>query len=356
MNVAELLVGGSKFRGWTGLRARRAVDEISGAFSIEYNDRWSPNDEPWYIVPDDECELRFDDEPFITGYVERSAFRIDARSVQLNVEGSSKTGRLIKGSAVHKPGHWRQVTVSTIVSDLLAPYGMDSVVESDSTVSRFALEPSETVARALERLLSVTGQVMTSDAYGTLIVATARNTTERNTLPMGRCVERVLDMDNSQRHSDYATIGQLAGTDEFHGDGLLSTGVAHDPGVKLYSPKVLDTNGPGGSAYLSQRAQYEASVRAGRSRTVELVIAGARDATGRLFGPGNLVDYADPYLGIEAELMISEVEINLSSAGMLTHLRLCPPNAFSLLEIPESAWRRRKHKSHKQLFVRDKLR
>ena len=104
------------------------------------------------------------------------------------------------------------------------------------------------------------------------------------------------------RFSNYTLLGQQAG-----GGGLFTTAeqVAHvksearDPGVTRHRPLTIIGEQSQAEGEALSRIQWEANVRAARSRSVRITVQGWRDAPdGDLWQPGRTVFVSDDWLGI----------------------------------------------------------
>lgn len=342
-----LTVEGAQYRGWLGVNVNWALDDMAASFAVEYFDRWSNDSEPWRIFPDDECILYVDSAPIVAGHVVSTDVRYDADSVALTAQGYSYTGLLAKCSASHKTGHWRNQPLAQIVDDLVSPFGITAIVDSGAApdkIRRFDLEEGERVAAAIERLCRMLGIIATCNQDGFLIVGrsgTAALNQQRLRLPPSS-LSREIHVSNGDRYSDYLTKGQLSGTDEFHGPNtVLQSATAQDPGVRVFSPMLIDAEGPGGKKHLETRAKFERNVRYGRSRTVTLEFDTLYDLDGKVMSPGSFCYYSDPHLGITGEFIVGALNITLNTSGFFCTIKLMPPETFNVLDIPPAAWRRR---------------
>ncbi|PTT89260.1 phage tail protein, partial [Pseudomonas sp. HMWF031] len=105
MDDLELLVNGMNYAGWTQIGVTRAVDASSGAFTVTLTERWegqagmAAQEEPWPILPGDQCEVRLGGVPMVIGYVDIFKPSFSANDHAINIQGRDKTADLIDCSA-----------------------------------------------------------------------------------------------------------------------------------------------------------------------------------------------------------------------------------------------------------------
>ena len=133
------------------------------------------------------------------------------------------------------------------------------------------------------------------------------------------------------RFSDYTLLGQQAGGS----GGFTAEQVAHvsatarDGGVDRHRPLTIIGEQSQDEDEAQARIQWEANVRAARSRTVRITVQGWREVPdGDLWAPGRLVFVADDWLGVVQELLVASTSQSLSAGGTLTTMDLVPQDAF----------------------------
>ena len=119
------------------------------------------------------------------------------------------------------------------------------------------------------------------------------------------------------------------------GSAARPTAKASDLGVTRHRPMLIVNSEQSTQASLEERARWEATVRAGRSEEVQVEVRGWRADNGALFALGELVPVRAPILGVEDELLVKALRHSDGDQGMRTLITLCPPEAFSLLTLPE---------------------
>src|SRR5262249_15264911 len=91
----------------------------------------------------------------------------------------------------------------------------------------------------------------------------------------------------------------------------------------------------------TQRAAWEASYRAGKSISVNVVVHGWTQADGSLWPINRRVHLASSMLKIDLDMLIAGVTYSLDDqSGTTTTLQLMPPNAFLPEPVvpPDGIW------------------
>ena len=143
-----------------------------------------------------------------------------------------------------------------------------------------------------------------------------------------------------QRHSDYTLLGQQPGNDWITPeDAAHVAATATDPGVTRYRPLTIVAEQALDGAEAQERIEWEAVVRAARSRRVRAAVQGWREtpeSDSPLWSPGRLVRIVDPWLGLDREMLVSGTTQSIGEEGTVTELELYPETAFLARIEPET--------------------
>lgn len=341
MPEVTLTVGGVSWSGWTGVRVRRGLEQVAGTFSLELTERW-PDDAGKRPVPDQFCTLALDGETVSTGFIDEVEAAIDAGRHVLAVAGRDATARLVDCSAEHEPGTWSDATVAEIVAQLCSPFDIQIAVEADSgePLRQFSLQKGETAWEAIERACRMRGLLAVSDGRGGLALArsSATGAPEAELVEGQHILAARAAYSHRDRFSRYTVLGQQQGDDWLDAEDITAPkGEAVDPAVGLHRPLILLGEDQGDAAELQRRAEWEARVRAARSRRVDVTVQGWRSPAGRLWRPQGLVVVRAPSLGIDATLLIAAVELSVGGEGAKARLSLLRPGAFEPAPLAEEA-------------------
>jgi prophage tail gpP-like protein len=338
MPNVQLTVNGRSYAGWTSARVTRSVEAIAGSFSVSVSERWDGAAEPWPIVDGDECTLALDGTVLITGYVDTRSHSFAAQSHALSIVGRDKTGDLVDCSAVLSKWEFLQVSVPEFCSQIAAPFGVTVRVQSGLTITekiaKLTVNPGETAFEVIDRACRMAAVLPIADGRGGLLLTRA-DLARRTTTALVEG-ENILSADASadstRRYRRYIVSGQSAGSDDIYGASAAAIKeTAEDLGVpRAARVLLLRPEGAVTRAIAKQRAEWEATVRAARSVPVTVTVQGWQQADGALWPVNALARLKTPRLGIDADLLISEVTYSLSlEAGTTTELKLVRPDAFT---------------------------
>lgn len=327
MSEAALTVGSKVHKGWTEVTVSRSMEQLAGSFDISFTERWSDKDEAIPIRAGDACKLALDDTTVIKGFVDDTQVTYDATSHTMSAAGRS-LGDLVDCSAIYKKGRWRNAGLLSIANDLCSPFSVDvtGLADLGEPFKVFALEDGETVFEALERACRMRGVIMQATPEGQLDFVRIGANRTLTVIELGKNVVRGERAESFQeRFSKYIVKTQAPGTDDSYG-----VAVAHpqktvlDKDVKRPRPLIVHAEGLSTTAGLNKRAQWEANVRAGRSRRLTYTVQDWHCAEG-LWQPNTLVQVRDPMLEAYAELLIISVKNKKGASGTFTDLVLGDP-------------------------------
>lgn len=335
-NVVALHVNALIYSGWLDIRIRRSIETAAADFVVSGTERWAGQLRPVRIFPGDACEVRIGEDLVITGHVEDLAQSYDAGRRTLTISGRSRTADLVDCSASEVPGQFFRHTIEEIADALAEPYCVTVRAEVDTSprIPEFQVQPGESVHAAIERLARVNAVIVTDDEKGALVLTRAGAGRAAGRIKLG---ENILaangNLSHRQRYSHYVVKGQRAGDDVTAdaGDFAGVEGQTRDQGVRRYRRLLIVGDSPGGRFEQRQRAQWEASTRAGRALRVSYTLQGWRDPKDALWRPNALIKVEDPWLGIERDLLIVSVSFTLSETGSTAELELAPKEAYELL-------------------------
>lgn len=331
MDNITLSVDGVDWTGWESLQASRSVDAMAGAFSLGLADRVQYGGVSLPLAPGMECVLSCNGEALVTGFIDSVSQSLDAGRHGITVNGRDRSADIVDASAVHSPGSWKGASLMDICTALCAPFGIAVALEGNQgqAFSAFQIQPGESVAEAMQRLLKQRELVAMPDGRGGLRLAALAQETLSTVLQEGvNVLSASVGYDASARYSEYIVTGQIQGTDKDFGKACSVRAKVTDEQMKRYRPLVIRASQQGGVAYMRQRARWEMTSRRAEGTSVQVTVQGWRDSTGRLWEPGVLVPVSLPTLGISQSLLIGEVTWTRDSGGTTTQLTLKDPSAW----------------------------
>lgn len=327
MSEASLTVGSLVHKGWTELSVMRSMEAIAGAFDIGFTERWSDKEEAIPIRAGDACTLKLDDTVVIKGFVDETTVDYDANMHSMRASGRS-LGDLVDCSAIYKKGRWRDIGLLQIAKNLCEPFGISvtSHVDLGDPFKTFAIQDGESVFETLERACRMRGVIMQSTPEGNLDFVKIGATKTLTVLEFGKNIVRGSRIESFQdRYSKYILKAQAPGTDDSYGAAVAHVQkTVNDKDVKRYRPIVVHADSPSTTAGLAKRAQWEANVRAGRSRRLSYTVRGWYCAEG-VWMPNTVVQVRDPMFEVYAELLVISVKNTKNADGTFTDLEVGDP-------------------------------
>lgn len=347
MPDVRLRIDSVDYSGWTRVRMVRSIETIAGTFELGITDRWPESEGRRPIRPGQSCAVLLEGEPVIGGYVDEVEPRYDAQTREVTVHGRDATGDLVDCSA-EPPGAWKAgYDVLTLIRALCKPFDIDVRTSGSERAGAgldlgllhapFEITSGEAVFDALERLARMHALLLVSDGLGGLVVTRAGTHSVATVLQRGANILRC-DATSSAKglFSLYTVRGQKPDPASVLGRALVEPqGTADDETVGRYRPLVVVAEEPVDIATCRQRAEWERAVRVGRSLRIAVTVQGWTHADG-LWQPNTRVHLRDDWLGMDAELLISQVSYLLDEGGTRTELELTRPEAYNLVPISEA--------------------
>lgn len=329
--TVSLKVGGVEWTGWKSCQVARGVENLAGTFALGLASRTAEGSMVLPIAPGMDCVLSSNGDPICTGWVDSVQRQLTSSDHSIQVDGRDKTCDLVDCSAVHSPGAWKGMSLSALIRELCAPFGIEVALEGDegAAFKDFKINPGETVAAAMQRLLKQRELLAVPDGRGGLRLANIGGETHTGTLREGLGVlESGFSSKAAERFSDYIVDGQKKGTDDSFGEACSVRGEVKDPEITRYRPMLIRSGQQGEAAYMRQRAQWEMTTRKAKGTEVKVKVQGWRDEGGTLWTPGWLVSVDLPTLEISQDLLIADVTLTKSMDGTTADLTLKDPDAF----------------------------
>ncbi len=334
MADVALLVGGRRYGGCKSVRVTRSIESLAGQFALEVSDRWGALAQPWPITEEDPCRVEIDGVVVIDGYVDARDQSASAAARTLAYTGRDRAGALIDNSAVLDRWTYYNVNVADFAAAIAQPFGVRVSMQAGLTLPRVpkvVVSPGDTAYDAIRRAVSDQGVLLVSDGAGGVIF-TRSGTARATPLVEGQNIlDASVKYDGTERYYRYVVMTQTAGTDETSGDATRIQAEAFDLGVRRTDRVLLIRPDKGHSvADARRRADWEARIRAARAEAVTIVVQGWTQPNGAIWPLNTLTSVRAPRLiGVDGDLLISQVEHTISESGQVTQLRLVRPDAFT---------------------------
>jgi prophage tail gpP-like protein len=331
-----LQIGSQRHQGWQEVRIRLSLEQIADSFELTLTERWAESGLVRPVTPGEACTVHVGDELVVTGYLDEVLPDYDATSHTIAASGRSKAADLIDCSG--KDQRFDGQTLLQIATALAKPYGIEVIdtVGADKPFREFALEDGQPIAEAIERAAQIRGARIVSDARGRLVIVHAVQREIRTPLELGGNIRKGSGaFSDRDRFNTYIVEGQTPGTDSWNGeDAAGPRAEATDPRVRKPRTTLIVCDTPADGADCKVRAELEARMRWAQGRGVTYTVGTWRHEQG-VWRPGDLVQVRDAYLGLNEQMLISDVQLIESNEGRTAELRVAPPAAFEPVPVPE---------------------
>lgn len=348
MDEVSVQVGDIEYRGWETVTVQRSVESAVGSVELTLQDQ-----RPLPVSTDQEVVVRYGADPVLTGRFDLVDIGIGPDEKPFRVQGRDIAADMLDSSAVHETGSWYGVRLDQLAEDLARPFGVSVQVDGDvgEPFTVFALEPSESAWEALERAARFRGFLARSQGDGQLLLDRSGSQAVETPLVEGQNIRTArLRINAAERFATYIVRGQRAGSDDDWGaSATLVEAQAQDDRVTRRRTLVLLAEAGVTEESARRRAEWEATVRAARSETLEVTVHGWRErvTAGPLWEVNRRVRVIAPTVRLEdSELLIAATRFSLDEQdGLVTTLTLVRTDAYqpvTTIEDPspfEDVWR-----------------
>lgn len=333
--TVTLIIGTRRYPAWSAVSVMGALDRLSGSFSVTGTKVWTEDgrvvSRP--VTAGMACRVDISGTTVITGSIDSDT--LTAEKGELGLEGRDATALVVD---VSTPGRsWNGSTLLAIATDLCTPLGVPVRLvnwDGGTALPKYAADPGETIASALEDACRQFGVMMWTDGSGALLIGRPAGTHHVGTLTIGPGVSAFqAKTDLSGRYHTYQVVGQKAGDDLWSDGDHAQGGTAVDPEIDPRRIKVITAENqlPGGASGQA-RAEHECRIARARSRSVTLTVTGWRAPDRSLWRPAQTLDLDHPDTAGWGRLMVSEARLTRDlSGGTTTALTLVPEDAYTLL-------------------------
>lgn len=340
-DTVHLIVGGKRYGGWKSIRVTLSIEGLCGSFALEVSDRWRGDRDPWPIAEGDACQVQIGGQTVIDGYVDKRRLGGSSSTRTLSYQGRDRAADLVDCSvlipdASTKGNKWtyRNVDIAHFAAEVAKPHGISVSVQPGLTLKKDPLlvaHPGESGFEAIKRAAESAGVIVVSDGAGGIMI-TQSGTDRAEALVEGRNIkEAEIDYDATSRFHRYLISSQPPGTDEASGDAVRVQAETTDVDV-LRTNRVLLIRPEKGydAGGARRRADWEARIRAAKSATGSVTVQGWRQSNGALWAINEISHVKAPRLiGVDGDMLISQVEFSISDSGSITQLHIVRPDAFT---------------------------
>ncbi len=342
MPEIALVVGGLRYEGWKSVRVTRSIESLAGSFALDVSDRWG-NGELWPIAEEDPCRVEIDGDVVIDGYVDKRSLSASATARTLSYTGRDRAAALVDCSAIVASGSvkgskWTFLNIDVVglATAIAKPFGipvsvqpgLGAVLTKDKKV---VVHPGDSCFEVISRAAAAAGVLVVSDAAGGIVITRAGTARASSLIEGQNILTASAEYDGSDRFHRYLISSQIPGTDEASGEATRIQAEAIDQGVRRADRVILIRPEKGYSIPDSRRrADWEARIRAARAEKVTATVLGWKQPDGKLWPVNTLARVrASRSIGVDGDMLISQVEYTIGDGGQITQLSLVRPDAFT---------------------------
>lgn len=325
----EVVVDGARYAGWQQVSLSRSIDAAAGSFTLQVAERRG-----FPIRRGASIGLQFGGRPVLEAFVDAVQINWSATAHSILLTGRERTADLIDCSAPTVPSEYLGAKFGQVVGGLAGSFGVPVDVQegADSVFGRFAIQPGETAWSAIDRACRLRGVLASGTGLGGLRVALPGTDRAAVALVWGRNIlEASYAADDTDRHREYIVQGQQPGNDLLLPEQSAGAeGRAFDLAARAGRRLLIMAETGASDALATQRAEWEAAVRAARSVELRIRLRGwLQLPDGDPWEPGLLVPVRIPPLEIDGDLIIRSVDLSYGPGqGYQTTLTLTRPDAY----------------------------
>ncbi|RJX18968.1 MAG: hypothetical protein C4575_09325 [Desulforudis sp.] len=343
-NQIELRIKGQSYQGWKSVEIQKSLEQIAGTFGLAVSDRYPQKPADWKIQMGDQCTVEIDGQVVITGYIEDFRMSFDRQQHEIQVSGRDLTGDLVDCSYVGSKNEWKNQTVRAVVEALCEPFDLiDVVVDASAAtqaarkVEEFKANEGDSVSELIVKACKTRGVLVVSYGDGDLTLTQAGSKQAADTLEVGQNIlSSQMTLSDKDRFSDYYVkgVGRGKKTKQLK-DFVRPKGHATDEVMSRYRPLVVLGEHAMDVKTAEDRAKWELSLRAGKSRSVEYSVQGWTQSDGKVWEINTLVKVKDKVLDVNGTLLIAALRYSVDDrSGTITRLTLVDPQTYKLLSSP----------------------
>lgn len=329
-----LVVKGYQYGGWKAIRITRSIESLAGEFALDVSDRWGEVGDPWPIAEEDPCKVAIGGTVVIDGYIDKRSLTANATARTLTYTGRDRAAALVDCSAVLDSWTFRNITIADFATTLAEPFGIKVSVQAGlelAKIAKIAVAPGDKVFAAIKRAAGAQGLLFVSDGAGGVVITRAGTARATSLVEGENILTAQLEYDSTSRFYRYVVATQVAGTDTASGNATRIKAEAIDSGVqRTERARLIRTDKGYTVADARARADWEARIRAARAETATVSVPGWTQPDGSLWPLNALAHVKAPrMIGVDGDMLISQVEHSVGDQGKVTQLKLVRPDAFT---------------------------
>ncbi len=329
-DVVRIVIAGTELTGWEGVSLDMAAGHIADGFSVDGPWDWARKQLREIVKPFgyQRVELYINDDPYLTGRLDKIAPKVGDADRMIQLEGRSLTG-VLADCSIRGDLEFSGLTLAQTARKVCKPFGIAVRADADTAaIAEVRAEYGQGAGDFLSTLAAPRNMLLNCSYKGELVISSGADLARRQ--PFARLIEGKYpvvsveaEYDATKRFSYHEVASQFAGIPDI-------VGSCTDSGVSVYRPRLVaagetDTD-PGVTAARSRAASLI------EAAAVSIVVIGWRRPDGGRWAERQIVTVHAPSAMVyrESPMLIDGVRLQLdTSGGRMTTLRLVLPEAYS---------------------------
>lgn len=354
----KILINGKDYTGFTYAEVSRRFNDLSGKFTFKTN--IVPQDSPDALSVQDSCQILVEDQPFLTGFLEKKTVRDSVSSSSTIYNGRDYTSSIIKSTcnSFFFNQFDNNTDISTLCKQAVRDLGLNDFIGSVKTlvtlpklditnfVNFFA---GERVIDYLIRYAQFSKVILTTDGLSNIIIdRSAGAKINERYLPIqlingyDNDINNVYDIsytdDITNQYREYYCYNQIGWATLNSGDANViikrntqNAASIVDESVRIPSTWTFLDDVGGYLQNQTDRCTWEKNLRAAQRQIYSCYFVGHSYQDGSIWEPNKLVVVKDEKVGLSVPMLIEEVRfIESVQSGKVTHLRLVNPICYTI--------------------------
>ncbi len=336
--MIKLKANNKIFETWLTAKVTRSLNAVSGCFEISFVTNFDTDLKSIALKPGDECELCYDDQILITGFIDQIDNSCSADSFKFQVKGRDRTGDLVDSANIYNARVFKSVSLNSMAETLAKPFNVSvSSLSSRGTeqIKNVSVQQNETVWETISRVAKYQGVLAYPDKKGGIIFADV-STDIIATLKQGdEILELSYTQNDSQKFQTYRIYITQGDAETKHKRTVAN---ATDNSVKRPRLKQIATNKSITLQEAKERAKWEMAKQIAKSFNLNISLCSwTITNTTNLWEINKLVTVDFPKFGINGTFLIEETSFDFSENGYKTDLKLVLKDAYNPVEDRKGA-------------------
>jgi len=340
----RLTIGGSTYEGWKSIAVSLSLAQLCGTFELVTTDRFPGQPGRYNFRLGQRCAVSLRGQTVITGYLEEIEPSYDKGNHEITLRGRDATCDLVDCSHVGPPSQWNGQSLPQICREVCRPFGISVGLEAAQGAPFESVKTNEgdTVSAFIVRLCRQRGVLPLTYGDGGLVLSRAGARGRGGALVLGdNLLKGSVNHNNRERFSRYLVKAQGTRaaqpaetlTEEeaalYRASYTSPVFEAGDAVIVRYRPLVVLAETKATQSDCEARANWEAGVRAGRSRWASYAVQGWGPDNAGLWRINTIVPVTDGLISTSGDWLLEGVTYRMDTeGGTRSELRLAHPDAY----------------------------